>query len=116
MNAESGSTLTISDNLRVDTSGFFLCSGDATVNFTSAEAKILIALVDAGKAGLSIGDTLAMFGNEISCRSLHIVRTHISKIRKKIALFGKDKILLEWNKDRQKYLLIAPGLRRTYLC
>ena len=113
MKARTSLPPSISDDLIVDASGYFLCGDGATVNFTSAEAKILTALVDAGNAGLCIQDTLAIFGNDISCRSIHIIRTHISKIRKKTALLGADRISLEWNKDEQRYSLIAPNLRPT---
>ncbi|RYD22133.1 MAG: hypothetical protein EOP69_00240 [Spirochaetia bacterium] len=114
MKANTDSALSISDNLVVDSAGYFLRGDGATVNFTSAEANILRALIDAGKAGLSIRDTLSLFGDGVCRKSLHIVRTHISKIRKKTALFGRNRILLEWDKDRQRYILVALNLQRTY--
>lgn len=92
-----------SGNLVLGASGRFLRSKGATVNFTSAEAAIVSALVDAGAFGLCVRDMAGMLGHDMSDGSIHVCRTHISKIRRKIALIGETKISLDLDRARQRY-------------
>jgi hypothetical protein len=99
-----------SGNLVLGSSGQFLRATSATVNFTSAEAAIMIALVDAGAFGLCIRDILGVLGHDVSDRSIHVGRTHISKIRQKLALIGEGRISLHLDRGRQRYAFAAPNL------
>ena len=103
-----GSEPRASGNLTLDASGHFLRSKTATVNFTLAEAKIVIALVDAGTSGLSIPDMVILLNHDVSEKSIHVCRMHISKIRQKIHLIGKEQISLSLDKVRQRYAFVAP--------
>ena len=102
-----GSEPRASDNLALGASGHFLRSKTATVNFTLAEAKIVIALVDAGASGLSIPDIVILLNHDVSDKSIHLGRMHISNIRQKIHLIGEERISLSLDKSRQRYAFVA---------
>lgn len=102
-----GSEPRASGNLTLGASGHFLRSKTATVNFTSAEAKIVVALVDAGAFGLSIPDMVILLDHEVSDSSIHVGRMHISKIRQKIHLIGEARISLSLDKARRRYAFVA---------
>jgi DNA-binding response OmpR family regulator len=105
-----GSGLLASGDLVLDASGYFLRTDRATVNFTSAEAKILAALVRGETSGACVHDIVFLLGHMVSERSIHVVQTQISKIRQKIMLIGNERISIQFDKRRQLYLLDVADL------
>jgi hypothetical protein len=112
--AHDGPETSTSDNLVLSDSGHFLRSNSATVNFTAAEAKIVIALVDAGAFGLCISDVLVVLSQKLSDSSIHVGRTHISKIRQKIRLISQGGITLYYDKGRRRYAFVGSNILQLY--
>jgi DNA-binding response OmpR family regulator len=94
-----------SDQFKLEFSDQTLRSAQAFVYLTKSEARILAALIEGSQKGTPLDDIPSVLGHEVSAQSIHIVRTHISKLKAKLALISESRV----------EILLKPGTKRYFL-
>jgi DNA-binding winged helix-turn-helix (wHTH) protein len=77
----------------------------AVVYLTQAEAKIINGITSSGMSGCSLYDLPALLERDVSHKSIHVVRTHIYTIRKKLRLIGESRVSLKIDLESMRYYL-----------
>jgi hypothetical protein len=81
-------------------------SFDSLVHLTRAESRILNGIAQAGISGYLLSDLPELAGHSSSVRTIHVVRTNISMIKKKLSLIGNDRVALVYNSATTRYFVV----------
>ena len=79
---------------------------DAEGWYLEISAKIINGIISSGMSGCSLYELPALLERDVSHKSIHVVRTHIYTIRKKLRLIGESRVSLKIDLESMRYYLV----------